>query len=102
MGSLILKLFIRLDRLRSNPWLFLAGEAALPLGERCSPALIAAAAWREDNEGDLGDGGLFRKESGMDIRLGRAAVAVGDAGSEFRSGILWLTRQRVLWKPDAR
>jgi hypothetical protein len=42
VGSLIERLFIRLDRLRSNPVVFLAGDALL--GERCSPALIAAAA----------------------------------------------------------
>ena len=87
-GSLMLKLFIRLERLRSRPWLlFLAGDALL--GERCSPAFIAAAACSEDNEGDLGDGGLGRKESGVeiDMRLGRAVGAGGDVGSEFRSGI---------------
>lgn len=79
---------MRLDRLRSSPWLFLAGEAPLPLGERCSPAFIAAAACSDDKEGDLGEGGLFRKVSGIDIRLGRVGAADGDVGSEFRSGII--------------
>ena len=82
----MLRLFIRLDRLRSNPWLFLAGDA--PPGERCSPAFIAAAACREDKEGDLGDGGLGRKGSADDIemRRGRLTFAEGEVGSELRSG----------------
>lgn len=88
-GSLILRLFMREDRRRSSPWLVLAGDA--PLGERCRPALIVAAAWREDRDGDLGEGGLWRKVSAlvMEILRGRAA-ACGEleveGGSELRSG----------------
>ena len=62
---------MRLDRLRSTPGLFLAGERLL--GDRCRPAFIAAAACKDDSEGDLGDGGLGRKESALlsEIRRGR-------------------------------
>ena len=89
----MLKLFMRLDRLRSRPWLLRAGEA--PLGDRCKPALMAAAACSDDKEGDLGDGGLLRKESAAllsEILRGRCwrgepGVEGGrEVGSEFRSG----------------
>lgn len=53
-GSLSERLFIKLDRLRSRP-LFLAGEAEL--GDRWRPALIVAAACRDDSEGERGLGG---------------------------------------------
>ena len=76
---------MRLDRLRSNPWLFLAGDALL--GERCNPALMAAAACNEDKDGDLGDGGQDRKESALFNEILRGLVPEPDSGSEFRSGI---------------
>lgn len=80
----MLRLFIKLDRRRSNLSALLEGEAAL--AER----FIAAAAWSEDKEGERGDGGLGRDWSGeeMEIRLGRAAGALGDGGSVFRSGAM--------------
>jgi hypothetical protein len=53
VGSFNVKLFMRLERLRSM--LFLTGEAES--GERCKLALIMAAACREDKEGERGDGG---------------------------------------------
>lgn len=52
-GSFKAKLFMRLDRLRSV--VFLTGEAES--GARCKPALIVAAACREDKEGERGEGG---------------------------------------------
>lgn len=56
VGSLSEKLFKRLERRRSIDGLFLTGEAEAEVGER-RPALIVAAAWREDKEGERGDGG---------------------------------------------
>lgn len=53
VGSFNAKLFMRLERLRSM--LFLTGEAES--GDRCKPALIVAAACREDKEGERGEGG---------------------------------------------
>lgn len=92
----MLRLFIRLDRLRANPELLLAGDA--PLGERCRPALMAAAAWRDEREGDLGEGGLGRElASLMEILLGRGCSGDAgpeggrEAGSEFRSGGIMMT-----------
>ena len=52
-GSLRKKLFIRLERLRSM--VPLSGEA--DSGARWRPALIVAAACREDIEGERGEGG---------------------------------------------
>lgn len=52
-GSLREMLFIRLDLRRSR--LLPTGEG--DPGERCKPALIVAAAWSDDKEGDRGDGG---------------------------------------------
>ena len=52
-GSFKAKLFMRLERLRSM--LCLTGDP--DSGERCSPALIVAAAAREDKEGERGEGG---------------------------------------------
>lgn len=63
VGSFREILFKRDERLRSK-----LGEA-LP-GERCNPALMAAAAWRDDSEGDLGEGGLGLAAS-IDMRRGR-------------------------------
>ena len=89
----MLKLFIKLERLRSSPVLPLAGDALL--GERCKPALIAAAACNDDTEGDLGDGGLGLKASvfvieilrGLDVCKGEPEAEVGcEGGSELRSG----------------
>lgn len=64
-----------------------------PLGDRCSPALMVAAAAREDNEGDRGDGGLARASLVlMEMRRGRSDSGSGEViaacrvGSEFRSG----------------
>lgn len=93
VGSFMLKLFIKLERLRSSPVLPLAGDALL--GERCKPALIAAAACNDDTEGDLGDGGLGLKASmfvieilrGLDVCKGEPEAEVGcEGGSELRSG----------------
>lgn len=76
--------------------MFRAGEALL--GEWCSPALMVAAACSEDKDGDLGDGGLDRKDSALlsDIRRGLCCIGEPgidggrDDGSEFRSGgMLW-------------
>ena len=73
--------------------MFLAGEA--PLGDRCKPALIAAAACSEESEGERGDGGLFRKASASLVILilrGRCCrgevLAVGGwlSGKELISG----------------
>ena len=53
----MLRLFMRLDLLRSSAWLFLLGDALLG-DRRCRPALIAAAACREDRLGERGEGGV--------------------------------------------
>lgn len=76
--------------------MFLAGDALL--GERCSPALIAAAACSEDSEGDLGEGGLARKASVLVIEIRRGRCWRGEpvvadeggleVGNEFRSGAI--------------
>ena len=83
---------MRLDRRRSSPVVFLAGLALL--GERWSPALIAAAACRDAKDGDRGDGGLARGWSGeeMEMRRGRAAGADGEGGKVFRSGAMAVCR----------
>ena len=89
VGSLIIKLFIKDDRLRSKP-VFLAGDALLE--ERWRPALIAAAACNDDRLGDLGEGGLGRSALLIDILRGLDCNddAVGDdeEGSEFKSGAM--------------
>jgi len=85
---------MRLDLLRSSPWLFRAGDALL--GDRWRPALIVAAACSDERDGDLGDGGLGRKESALlrEMRRGRccngeAGIEGGrDVGSEFKSGAI--------------
>ncbi len=88
VGSLRVRLFMRLDRLRSRPWLLRAGDA--PLGERCRPALIVAAACSEDKDGDLGEGGLLANTFALvtDILLGRedCGELEVEGGSIFRSG----------------
>lgn len=93
-GSLSEKLFMRLDRRRSRLEVLRAGDEEP--GERCKPALIVAAAWRLDKEGDRGEGG-----PGCDVlsgavretRRGRlveeASGEVGerdDVGMELMSG----------------
>ena len=94
VGSLMLRLFIRLDLRRSMLWM---GE--LLLGVRCRPRLIVAAACSEDRGGDLGEGGLLRKESalwremrrgGCGVMVGVVGVAeavVGESGRELTSGM---------------
>lgn len=84
VGSLCEMVFSRDDRRLSK-----LGDA--PLGDRWRPALIVAAAAREDNEGERGDGGLARESLALiDMRLGRSdsgEVIEGRRGdSEFRSG----------------
>lgn len=76
----------REDRLRSK-----LGDVTL--GERCKPALMVAAAAREDNEGERGEGGLARASFVLiDMRRGRSESGEGEViegrrgGREFRSG----------------
>jgi hypothetical protein len=84
-GSFRVRLFRRDDRRRSMP-----GETCE--GERCRPALMVAAAWREDNEGERGEGGLGRAASAgvMEILRGRIGLVVGGGDAvedkELRSG----------------
>lgn len=89
----MLRLFIRLDLLLS-----ILGIGELRLGERCRPLLIVAAACSEDKGGDLG--GLLSETPALlsEMRRGRGCTgpgaagaveaAVGEAGSEFRSGAM--------------
>lgn len=91
--SLSVRLFIRDDlllvRSRLGEW---------RTGDDCKPALIVAAAWSDESEGERGDGGLGREASAavMEIRRGRAVWGEAevdmdgafDVGSVFRSGIV--------------
>lgn len=86
------RLFIKLDLLLSSPRAVLLGEALL--GVRWRPALMVAAACREDKGGERGEGGLGRKTSPLvrEIRRGRCcsgeldSEGVRELGSELRSG----------------
>ena len=77
--------------------LFLAGDPLV--GDRCNPALIAAAAWRLDKDGERGDGGLGRDRSGavMEILRGRGVGAEGEGGSVFRSGAISVSANARDW-----
>lgn len=84
-GSLSAKLFMRLERLRSM--LPLTGEA--DWGERWSrwrPALIVAAACREDKDGERGEGGpgCVAMESAPARDMRRVPCDRGEADVEMR------------------
>lgn len=72
-------------------------------GDRCSPALIVAAACSEERDGDRGDGGLGRAASCVLMEILRGRAAIGDPGPEgglevgrvFRSGGMMLLRRHV-------
>ena len=102
LGSLMMRLFMRLDLLRSSPCILL-GE--LLLGERCRPRLMVAAACSDDKGGERGEGGppfAARNASALllsEMRRGRGCVddvtagggvaaegGGGEAGRLLRSG----------------
>lgn len=85
----MLRLFSKLDRRLS-----MAGEALL--GDRCSPALMVAAACREDKGGLRGDGGAGQVASSAPMEILRGLNWDGedgidcrlDVGRVFKSGVI--------------
>lgn len=79
------------------------------LGEWCRPALMVAAAAREDSEGERGDGGLGRASWVLiDMRRGRSESGEGEViegrrgGSEFRSGGMFVSLKVSLMEVSGR